>query len=104
MGASAAGWSCGQSFEATKTSSRGIPESRTARLQDDASGERAGEVPDGFAPEPWHVYHAWQTAGTLAMYRAWVAGGKRMSLEEITDLAITLLCNGVNGLRRTTRT
>lgn len=75
-----------------------------ARLQDDASGERAGEVPDGFAPEPWHVYHAWQTAGTLAMYRAWVAGGKRMSLEEITDLAITLLCNGVNGLRRTTRT
>ena len=68
------------------------------RLQDDASGERAEEVPEGFSPESWHVYYAWQTAGTLAMYRTWVADGKKMPVEEVTELAVTLLCTGVNGL------
>ena len=45
------------------------------------------------------MYYAWQTAGTLAMYRAWVADGKRMPLEEVTELAVGLVCNGVQAVR-----
>lgn len=69
-----------------------------ARLQDDASGERIDEIPEGFTPESWHIYYAWQTTGTLAMYRAWVADGKRMPLEEVTKLAVGLLCQGIGSL------
>jgi AcrR family transcriptional regulator len=68
------------------------------RLQDDASGEHAELVPEGFTPESWHVYYAWQTAGTLAMYRAWVADGKHMPVREVSEMAVTLLCTGVDGL------
>lgn len=68
------------------------------RLQDDASGERVKEVPEGFTPERWHVYYAWQTAGSLAMYRAWVADGKRMPLDEAIEMAVGLVCNGASSL------
>ena len=68
------------------------------RLQDDASGEQVDDVPAGFSLEEWHVYYAWQTAGTLAMYRAWVADGKRLPVDEVTELAVKLLCTGVDGL------
>ena len=68
------------------------------RLQDDASGEQVEDVPQGFTPETWHLYYSWQTAGTLAMYRAWVADGKRMPVEEASEIAVTLLCNGMEGL------
>jgi len=69
-----------------------------ARLEDDASGERVDEIPEGFTPESWHIYYAWQTTGTLAMYRAWVADGKKMPLEEVTKLAVGLLCQGIGSL------
>ena len=68
------------------------------RLQDDASGEQVEDVPDGFTLEKWHIYYSWQTSGTLAMYRAWVADGKRMPVDEVSELAVTLLCSGVDGL------
>ena len=69
-----------------------------ARLQDDASGERVEEVPEGFTPERWHIYYSWQTAGSLAMYRAWVADGKRMPLDEAIEMAVGLVCNGASSL------
>ena len=69
-----------------------------ARLQDDASGERVEEVPEGFTPERWHIYNSWQTAGSLAMYRAWVADGKRMPLDEAIEMAVGLVCNGASSL------
>lgn len=68
------------------------------RLQDDASGEREENVPDGFTPDQWHIYYSWQTSGLLAMYRAWVADGKRMPVDEASELAVTLMCSGANGL------
>ncbi|MBP3894428.1 MAG: TetR/AcrR family transcriptional regulator [Atopobiaceae bacterium] len=68
------------------------------RLQDDASGERVESAPAGLTIDQWHVYYSWQTAGTLAMYRAWVADGKRLPVEEVSDMAVTLLCKGVEGL------
>ena len=72
-------------------------------LQDDASGEQVEAVPDGFTPETWHVYYSWQTAGTLAMYRAWVADGKRLPVDEVAELAVTLLCGGVETLLKRIR-
>ena len=72
-------------------------------LQDDASGEQIEAVPDGFTPETWHVYYSWQTAGTLAMYRAWVADGKRLPVDEVAELAVTLLCGGVETLLKRIR-
>lgn len=65
------------------------------QMQDDASGEHGENVPEGIAPDCWNVYYAYQTAATLAMYRAWVASGKRMPLDEVTEMAVTLVCGGV---------
>lgn len=36
---------------------------------------------------------------TLAIYKQWVADGKRIPLEEIIDLAIRLVCHGVEGIK-----
>ena len=33
---------------------------------------------------------------TLAMYRAWVADGKRMPLDEAIEMAVGLVCNGAS--------
>lgn len=68
------------------------------RLQDDASGEREEHVPEGWEPARWHVLYAYQSAAMLAMYRAWVAGGKAIPLGEACDLAAGLLCAGTGGL------
>lgn len=57
------------------------------RLQDDASGERERAVPDGFAPEQWRVYYAFVSQAGLAMYRAWVGGGKATPTEQVAELA-----------------
>lgn len=67
-------------------------------LQDDASGERAETVPAGWTPERWHVFYAWQSASLLAMYRAWVADGKALPVEEAAEMAATLVCRGAEGL------
>ena len=32
------------------------------------------------------------------MYRAWVADGKRMPLEEVTEMAVGLVCNRASSL------
>lgn len=36
-------------------------------------------------------------AATLEIYRQWVADGKKIALNDIIDLAICLVCTGVNG-------
>lgn len=67
------------------------------RLQDDASGEKADDAPEGFKLDTWHLYYNWQAAGMLAIYRAWVADGKRMPVEEVAEMAVALLCTGTQG-------
>ena len=69
-----------------------------AALQDDASGERAETVPAGWTPERWHVFYDWQSAAVLAMYRAWVADGKVRPVDEVAEMAATLVCHGAEGL------
>lgn len=67
-------------------------------LQDDASGEREERVPEGWEPFRWHVFYAYQSTAVRAMYRAWVADGKAIPLEEMADLAARLLCEGTASL------
>lgn len=64
------------------------------RMQDDASGERGELVPDGWGPGRWRVFYAYQSAAVLAMYRAWVADGKTIPVEEMAELAAGLVCKG----------
>ena len=65
------------------------------QLQDDASGEHLENVPEGIDPNKWPVFYAYQSAAMLAMYRAWVTDGKRLPLEDVCELATTLICGGV---------
>ena len=70
------------------------------QLQDDASGEHVETVPAGFTADTWHLFYAWQSASVLAMYRAWVADGKRIPVEEVAEMAAQLVCHGAEGLAR----
>lgn len=63
-------------------------------LQDDASGEHGETVPAGYTPQRWHVVYAWQAGAMLSMYRAWVADGKSLPVEEVADLAANLIYGG----------
>ena len=67
-------------------------------LQDDASGEHVENVPTGYTLERWHVVYAWQSGSVLNMYRAWVADGKAIPVEEMAELAAGLVCNGFEAL------
>ena len=67
-------------------------------MQDMASGEHIDEVPEGWDSPAWHVVLAGTSAATLAMYRAWVADGKRVPLDDMCELAVRLLCRGTDGL------
>ena len=45
------------------------------------------------------VLVAYVRESTLAIYRQWVADGKRLSPAEITELAVSLVCRGTESLR-----
>lgn len=36
---------------------------------------------------------------TLAIYKQWIADGKKIPLDEIIEIATQLICNGSNGLK-----
>ena len=42
---------------------------------------------------------AFVTASTLAVYRQWVADGKRMPIEQVADIAAGLVCKGASRWR-----
>ena len=67
-------------------------------LQDDASGEHVENVPEGYTPERWHLVYAWQSGAVLNMYRAWVADGKTIPVEEVAEYAVKLIMEGYRGL------
>ncbi len=67
-------------------------------LQDDASGEHVENVPEDYTPERWHQVYAWQSGAVLNMYRAWVADGKVVPVEELVELAVGLICHGIDSL------
>lgn len=69
-------------------------------LQRQASGEHEETVPEGFLPEQWHLFYAYVSQTGLAMYRAWVADGKKAPVEEVADLAAHATEAGARALAR----
>lgn len=51
------------------------------------------------AEDPYrqNIVMAYVSQSSLAIYRQWVSDGKKIPLEEIIQLASTLICQGVNG-------
>lgn len=59
--------------------------------------------------ESWHrdqrnpyihnILMTYVSQSTLAIYKQWIADGKKIPLEDIIDIAIELICNGCNGLK-----
>lgn len=59
--------------------------------------------------ESWHrdqrnpyihnILMTYVSQSTLAIYKPWIADGKKIPLEDIIDIAIELICNGCNGLK-----
>ena len=44
------------------------------------------------------MFYDWQSAAVLAMYRTWVADGKVLPVDEVAEMAATLVCHGAEGL------
>lgn len=70
------------------------------KLQQDASGDHEERVPDGFTPAQWNLYYAYVSQAGLAMYRAWVASGKAIPLQEAADLASEAVAAGARAMLR----
>ena len=50
---------------------------------------------DGFTMEV--LYHFWNNT-VLEIYRQWVEGGKPVPVEEVCELAVRLVCDGMHGV------
>lgn len=70
------------------------------RLQKDASGEFEQEPPDNFSPAQWGLFYAFVSQSGLAMYRAWIASGKSIPVEEAAVLAAHAVEAGAKSLMR----
>lgn len=49
------------------------------------------------ADEKEQMILAFMRAATLEMYKFWIDGGKRIPLEEIINMTISLICKGIDG-------
>ena len=50
------------------------------------------------SPYAQNIIKSFISQATLAIYRQWIADGKKLSLEEVINLATKLICDGVGGL------
>ena len=70
----------------------------------------AGRITDGILGETWKntyknpyyqkVILNFISQGTFPIYKQWVYDGKQIPLEEIIQLATSLICNGVNSIEK----
>lgn len=67
-------------------------------LQNKASGDHEAHVPAGFTPTQWQLYYAYISQSALGMYRAWVAGGKAVPVQEAADLAAETIAAGAKAM------
>lgn len=59
---------------------------------------KAGD--SGFSdPYLQNIIMTYVSQSTLAIYKQWVADKKKISLDDIIDIAVKLICNGINGLK-----
>ena len=49
------------------------------------------------ADEKEQMALAFMRAATLEIYKFWIDGGKRIPLEEIINITISLICKGIDG-------
>lgn len=50
-------------------------------------------------PYVQNIIMTYVSQSTLAIYKQWVADGKKIPLEDIIEIAVGLICNGVNGMK-----
>ncbi len=69
------------------------------RITNDIMGQVWKEDQNGsLNPYIPNIYMAYVSQSTLAIYKQWVADGKKLPLEDIIQIAIKLVCNGANSL------
>lgn len=74
---------------------RDLSRTMTSRVMDESTHDRSFDGRRSGAERD--VLLTFITESTLAIYRQWVASGKSLSEEEISDMAVKLVCGGVNG-------
>ena len=47
-----------------------------------------------------NIIFAYYGANSTVIYRQWVADGKKLSLSEVTDLAVNLVCYGLSSIMK----
>ena len=47
-----------------------------------------------------NIIFAYYGANSAIIYRQWVADGKKLSLEEVKELAIKLVCHGLESIMK----
>lgn len=68
------------------------------RLQYEASNDHEEQTPEGFTPTQWKFYYAYVSQSGLAMYRAWVASGKTIPVQDVADIAAETVASGAKTL------
>lgn len=71
-------------------------ENMQARLTDEVMTRHGSEA----SSDPGRsILVAYIRESTLSIYRQWIADGKHLSIDEISDLAVTLICHGTEGFQ-----
>lgn len=70
------------------------------RITDDIMSRTWKEGDSGFFdPYLQNIIMTYISQSALAIYKQWVADKKKISLDDIIDIAVKLICNGINGIK-----
>lgn len=70
------------------------------RITSDIMTQTWKEGDSGFSdPYLQNIIMTYISQSTLAIYKQWVADKKKIPLDDIIDIAVKLVCNGINGLK-----
>lgn len=68
------------------------------KLQYEASNDHEEQTPEGFTSTQWKFYYSYVSQSGLALYRAWVASGKTIPVQEAADIAAETVASGAKTL------
>ena len=77
---------------------RNISDRVVKKVMDYRKKTNRGAFSDNEAYE--NIIFAYYGANSAIIYRQWVADGKKLSLEEVKELAIKLVCNGLESIMK----
>ena len=70
------------------------------RITADIMSRTWKEGDSGFSdPYLQNIIMTYISQSTLAIYKQWVADKKKIPLDDIIDIAVKLICNGINGIK-----